>query len=308
MDVHKQISWSFSQLRAFRIVAEYSSFTKAAEQMEVTQPYISGQISSLEARVGAPLFNRVGRRAYLNAAGKMFLPYAIAILDRVRDADRAIDAFRGLSSGYVTIAASSTPGAYILPRILRQFLSDYPGIRITVHIKDQLHVEQLLLRQEAEIGVIASEPASPELEPRLLGIDRVLLICSPDHRLNRGVPIHLRELENECLIVREETSGTRILTEQEFKKANLSPLSKIEFTNNDAIKEAVMEGLGVAFVSQRSVRTDLKSRNLVAIPIEDYSAARPLMLLTNAGQPLSPAATVLRNLIVADAARDEAQQ
>ncbi len=305
MDASKQIPWSFSQLRAFRIVAEYSSFTRAAEQMEVTQPYVSGQISSLESRVGVALFNRVGRRAYLNAAGKMFLPYAIAILERLRDADRAVEEFRDLSIGYVTIAASSTPGAYILPRILRQFLTDHPGIRITVHIKDQLHVEQLLLRHEAEIGVIASEPLSPDLDSVLLGIDRVLLICNPEHRLHRGVPIHLRELENECLIVREETSGTRILTEQELRKTNVKPRSKIEFSNNDAIKEAVMEGLGVAFVSQRSIRTDLKSRNLISIPIEDYSAARPLMLLTNAGQPLSPAAGALRNLIVSDAANDE---
>src|ERR1700761_9464837 len=232
-------SLSLSHLRVFAVVAEYKSFTRAAEELRVTQPYVSGQIAALEARLGLPLFNRVGRRVYLNEAGMLFLPHVARGLECLKEAERALDEFRGVVTGHVRIAASSTPGAYILPRILQRFLEEHPGIEVSIQIKDKLHVEQMLLKQQVELGVVASDPISKELVTQPLGIDHLLLLVNNKHPWKEREAVSLRDVQTQRLIVREETSGTRMLIENELRIANVNPIARIEFSNNDAIKEAV---------------------------------------------------------------------
>ena len=178
---------SLTQVRVFVAVARYNSFTHAAEELRVSQPYVSGQISALEASLGLQLFNRIGRKAYLSEAGKIYFPYAKGVLDNLKNAERSLEEFRGLVIGHVTIAASSTPGAYILPGLLRQFVKDYPGVELTIQIKDKLHVEQLLLKQQAELGVVASARVSQKLVDEVLAVDKLLLVVSNSHRWARAL-------------------------------------------------------------------------------------------------------------------------
>ncbi len=291
---------SLTQVRVFVAVARYNSFTHAAEELRVSQPYVSGQISALEASLGLQLFNRIGRKAYLSEAGKIYFPYAKGVLDNLKNAERSLEEFRGLVIGHVTIAASSTPGAYILPGLLRQFVKDYPGVELTIQIKDKLHVEQLLLKQQAELGVVASARVSQKLVDEVLAVDKLLLVVSNSHRWATACSVSIHEIEQERLIVRERSSGTRILIEEELKKVNAHPLARLEFSSNDAIKEAVAEGLGVAFLSERAVRTDIALGRVVSVPLATPCITRTISLCTLQGQKLSPAAAVLRNVIVAD--------
>jgi LysR family transcriptional regulator, low CO2-responsive transcriptional regulator len=293
-------SLNLVQLRAFAVVAECNSFTRAAETLKVTQPYISGQIASLETKLGLSLFNRVGRRVYLSEAGVLFLPYVTKVFESLRDAERSLDEFRGVVTGHVRIAASSTPGAYILPRILQQFLKDHPGVEVSIQIKDKVFVEQMLLKQQVELGVIASEPISKELSTETLGVDRLLLIVNNDHSWAKGKAVSLKDVEGQRLVVREGTSGTRILIENELKGANVNPLARIEFSTNDAIKEAVAAGLGVAFLSERTVRSDIEAHRVTSVPVLPQHITRIITLSTLSGHKLSPAAAVLRNTIIAN--------
>jgi LysR family transcriptional regulator, low CO2-responsive transcriptional regulator len=291
---------SLTQVRVFVAVARYNSFTHAAEELRVSQPYVSGQISALEASLGLQLFNRIGRKAYLSEAGKIYFPYAKGVLDNLKNAERSLEEFRGLVIGHVTIAASSTPGAYILPGLLRQFVKDYPGVELTIQIKDKLHVEQLLLKQQAELGVVASARVSQKLVDEVLAVDKLLLVVSNSHRWASACSVSIHEIEQERLIVRERSSGTRILIEEELKNVSAHPFARLEFSSNDAIKEAVAEGLGVAFLSERTVRTDIALGRIVSVPLGTPCITRTISLCTLQGQKLSPAAAVLRNVIVAD--------
>jgi LysR family transcriptional regulator, low CO2-responsive transcriptional regulator len=291
---------SLSHLRVFAVVAECNSFTRAAEELRVTQPYVSGQIAALETRLGLPLFNRVGRRAYLNEAGLLLLPHVAKVFESLKAAERSLEEFRGVITGHVRIAASSTPGAYILPKILQRFLEEHPGIEVSIQIKDKVHVEQMLLKKQAELGVIASEPISKDLVTEPLGVDRLLLLVSNNHPWKQRAGVSLQDVEGQRLIVREETSGTRILVEQELKDAKVNPIARIEFSNNDAIKEAVAAGLGIAFLSERTVRSDIEAERLTSVPVVPRGITRAIHLSTLSGQKLSPAATVLRNTIVAN--------
>ena len=295
---------SLTQVRVFVAVARYNSFTHAAEELRVSQPYVSGQISALEASLGLQLFNRIGRKAYLSEAGKIYFPYARGVLDNLKNAERSLEEFRGLVIGHVTIAASSTPGAYILPGLLRQFVKDYPGVELTIQIKDKLHVEQLLLKQQAELGVVASARVSQKLVDEVLAVDKLLLVVSNNHRWATACSVSVHEIEQERLIVRERSSGTRILIEEELKNVKAHPLTRLEFSSNDAIKEAVAEGLGVAFLSERTVRTDIALGRIVSVPLATPCITRTISLCTLQGQRLSPAAAVLRNAIVADFSHD----
>jgi DNA-binding transcriptional LysR family regulator len=291
---------TLAQLRVFTSVAASSSFSRAAEELGVSQPYISGQIAGLEARLGVALFNRMGRRAYLNEAGRLFAPYASKVLETLRDAQRSLQDFRDVVSGHLVIAASSTPGTYLLPYFLGQFVTDYPGVQITLQVKDRVQVEQLILKRVAELGIVASQPTSSDLSVELLGIDELMLVVGPNHPWVNRSSVDLCELSQQRLIVRERTSGTRIRIEQELSKAGVQPQAQLELTNSEAIKQAVNFGLGVAFLSERAIRHELADRRLVAVQLAGQRLTRTICLLTLRGQKLTPAASILRNLILAD--------
>jgi DNA-binding transcriptional LysR family regulator len=288
---------SLSQLRVFASVAKFSSFTRAADELRVSQPYVSGQISALEKRLDMPVFNRVGRKAYLNEAGKVIFPYVEAIMKNLTDAERSLHEFRQVIIGHVTIAASSTPGTYILPRILQQFLTNHPRVELSIQVKDTLQVEEILLKQQAELGVIASRPTAQALSAEMLCPDELLLVVGRDHRWAKASSVSVRDIEQERLILREHSSGTRIFIEEKLKAAGISPLAPVEFSNNDAIKEAVAAGLGVAFLSERTIRSDIALKRLVPVALDIPPLTRAIHLLTLRNSKLSPAASVLYTLI-----------
>jgi DNA-binding transcriptional LysR family regulator len=293
-------SLTLAQLRVFDAVAKNSSFSRAAEKLSVTQPYISGQIAGLEARLGVTLFNRVGRRAYLSEAGKLLTPYAENVLNTLNEAQQSLQDYSGLVTGHLVIAASSTPGTYLAPRLLGQFLADYPGVQITLQILDRMQVEQTILKQEAEIGIVASHPDSSELSVEPLGLDEMVLVVGSNHPWVNRASIDIHELRQERLISRERTSGTRIRVDQEFSRVGVEPRSSLELTNTEAIKEAVAAGLGVAFLSERAVRHEITSQRLIAVRLMGQKLTRPICLLMLQGRKLSTAANILRNLILAD--------
>lgn len=288
---------TLSQLRAFASVAKSGSFTHAADELRVSQPYVSGQISALEKCLGVPLFNRVGRKVYLNEAGKIVFPYVEKIAENLKNVERSLQEFRGLIIGHVTIAASSTPGTYILPVILQQFLTDHPDVALSIQVKDTLQVEELVLKQQAELGVIASPPTAQELAAEMLCVDKLLLVVGPDHHWTKASSVSVNDIDQERLILREHSSGTRILIEETLKAAHASPRAQVEFSNNDAIKEAVATGLGVAFLSERAIRSDIELKRLVPISLDIPALTRAIYLLTLRNPKLSPAATALYNII-----------
>ena len=288
---------TLSQLRAFASVAKSGSFTRAAYELRVSQPYVSGQISALEKRLGLPLFNRVGRKAYLYEEGKIVFPYVEAIDENLKNAERSLEEFRGLIIGHVTIAASSIPGTYILPGILQQFLTKHPDVALSIQVKDTLQVEELVLKQQAELGVIASHPIGQELAAEMLCVDELVLVVGRGHHWTKASSVSVRDIDQERLILREYSSGTRILIEETLKAAHASPRARVEFSNNDAIKEAVAAGLGVAFLSERAIRSDIELKRLVPVPLDIPALTRAIYLLTLRNPKLSPAASALYNII-----------
>jgi DNA-binding transcriptional LysR family regulator len=151
-----------------------------------------------------------------------------------------------------------------------------------------------------ELGIVASPAALPDVDVEVLGTDRLLLVVHPKHAWVTRPSIGLEELAGERLIVREKTSGTRMLIEEKLAAYGVRPKNRLEFSNTDAIKEAVIAGLGVSLISERATRQEILNRRLFAVPFTGEALSRNICLLTLGDHKLSPAATVLRRLIVAD--------
>lgn len=288
-------------VRAFHAVARRLSFSRAAEDLGVSQPYISMQISTLEARLGTPLFDRVGRRVHLTEAGRMLERYAAPILAQLAEAERALADLRGLVHGQLSIAASTTPGAYVLPRLLALFRADHPGVEVSLGIGNAQDVERALVEERAELGIMAGEPTTSRLDAEQLGQDELALVVGPRHRLADRRVVQPVDLVDEPFVLHERSSNTRALLDAELRRVNVRPLQTMELSSIEAIKEAVAEHLGLSVLSYRAVRHELSGGRLRGLRVQGLDLVRPLCLATLRGKRLGPAAEAMRTLLLSQA-------
>jgi DNA-binding transcriptional LysR family regulator len=300
---------TLTNLRVLLSVGRQGSFSRAAEELNVTQPYVSGQIASLESHLGTSLFRRVGRRVFLTDAGRALLSYAERILETVQQAERAVDEIRGLTKGSVALAASSTPSRHLVPELIGRFLEIHPGVSVSLSVGNNSFVEQKVLEGKADVGIVASEPADPaRFEIHALAGDEILLVVSPQHEWARRAEVGFSDVAQERLIWREKGSGTRKRLEREFQQAGVSPLHVLEVSSIDALKSMVAAGSGVSFVSSKAVAEELRSGTLVAVPIREKRLQRTWRLLILTNGTLAPAAAAMKEFLLANAAAGNASQ
>ena len=300
---------TLTNLRVLLSAGHHGSFSRAAEELNVTQPYVSGQIAALESRLGTSLFRRVGRRVYLTDAGRALLSYAERILETVQQAERAVDEIRGLTKGSVAVAASSTPSRHLVPELIGRFLEIHPGVSVSLSVGNNSFVEKTVIQGRADVGIVASEPADPaKFEVHSLAGDEILLVVSPQHEWARRADVSFRDVAEERLIWREKGSGTRKRLEREFQDAGVSPLHVLEVGSIDALKSMVAAGSGVSFVSSNAVAEELRSGALVAVPIREKRLPRTWCLLILANGTLAPAAAAMKEFLLANAAVGNASQ
>jgi DNA-binding transcriptional LysR family regulator len=300
---------TLSNLRVLVSAGHQGSFSRAAEQLNVTQPYVSGQINSLESYLGTDLFRRVGRRVYLTDAGRVLLAYAERILETVQQAERAVDDIRGLTKGSLALAASSTPGRHLVPQLIGRFLEIHPGVAVSLSVGNNAFVEKEVIQGKADLGIVASEPADrARFEVHALAEDELVMVVSPQHRWAGRAQVNLRDVVEERLIWREKGSGTRKRLEREFQKAGVSPPHVLEVSGIDALKDMVAAGLGISFVSRHAVDEELRSGALVAVPLRQKRLSRTWSLLVLANGTLAPAAAAMKEFLLANAAIGNAPQ
>ena len=300
---------TLTNLRVLLSAGRYGSFSRAAEELNVTQPYVSGQIASLESHLGTNLFRRVGRRVYLTDAGRVLLSYAERILETVQQAERAVGEIRGLTKGSVAVAASSTPGRHLVPELIGRFLEIHPGVAVSLSVGNNSFVERKVLQGKADVGIVASELAdSAKFEVHALAGDEIVMVVSPKHKWARRAEVSFSDVAEERLIWREKGSGTRKRLEREFQQAGVSPVHVLEVSSIDALKSMVAAESGVSFVSSNAVAEELRSGALVAVPIREKRFQRTWWLLILANGTLAPAAAAMKEFLLANAVIGNALQ
>lgn len=262
------------QLRIFYTVAKLGSFSRAAEELRISQPSVSIQVADLERSLGVDLFEQLGKRIYLTDAGRVLEDYARRILNLVEEANSALAEVTGEYKGRLTIGASTTPGTYILPRVIGAFQERYPQVTVTLDISHTRRIQERILRNEIDVGVVGWEVSSYNLEVQPLLEDELVLVVPSGHPLAQAESVPAKVLRDQRVIMRERGSGTREAAEAALRDSGVVFTPVMELSSNEAIKEAVASGLGVTILSRLAIATEVAAQRLVIVPMNDVTIRR----------------------------------
>jgi len=282
----------FRHLETFCRVAELKSFTKAAEDLCLTQPTISGHILSLEQSLSLRLFDRAGRKVRLTKAGQVLLQYTVKILSLRKELLNALSEFSEGIRGELSLGASTIPGEYILPKLMGDFKREHPLFSLSLKIADTQEVIQYVLQGQVEFGIIGAKRNHPSLSYEKFEKDEIIVIASSDHFNLHKRRTTLETLTKEPWIIREEGSGTQMTVEKALRKGGLSLKQfnvVMEMGSTSSVKEGVKAGLGMAFVSKKAVKEELQQGTLSQIEVEGLEPiSRQIYIVQHRGRTLSP--------------------
>lgn len=285
------------QLRAFERVVALGSFSRAAEELALSQPGVTAQIQGLERELGVRLLERLPRRVLLTAAGEALLPFARIMLNLEEDARRALEELRGLQAGTLRVGASPTVGAYLLPALLGELKRRHPGLRTIAEMRPTQEVAAALETHALDIGLVeaAVDSASLRIEP--FGTDELVLIVPSGHPWSARGAVRPEELAGQPLIVREPGSGTRQLVEERLRALGVEVTPSLELGAIEAIKNAVAAGLGVAFISRLAVQPEQRLGILCVVSVEGLDLRRPFYRLLHRQRQPSPAVAAFLDVL-----------
>ncbi|HEY6009090.1 MAG TPA: selenium metabolism-associated LysR family transcriptional regulator [Geobacteraceae bacterium] len=291
---------NLKQLEVFLAVADSGSFSRGAEATFITQSTVSQHIAALEQEFGIRLLDRTGRGALLTEAGKLLAEHARRVVREAREVETALSRFKGVEDVHLRVGGSNIPGSYMIPAALPRLLSRYPGLRLTLVEGGSRAILERLLAEEVEIGVVGSMFDMEGVDFTPLGHDEVRLVVPNGHRWCGRSAVTLDELADEPVIMREVGSGTGQTVADALQRAGLSPARlrvRLVLGSNEAIKQAVGGGVGVAFLSGLSVQGELARGELEEVPVEGVQIARRFYLAARNGRELSPAAAAFGGVI-----------
>lgn len=247
---------SLRQLRTFEAVARLRSFSRAAEEMHVTQPTVSKQIRLLHDEVGMPLIEQIGKKVFLTEAGEQLYTTCADWLETWGRFEQKIADLKGVKQGRLRISAVTTT-KYFMPRILGPFCSTYPGIDIALEVINRDRLLDRLARNQDDLYIMGVPPEGLDIECEPFMENPLVVLAPAAHPMARRKRIPFSDLANEPFVVREHGSGTRLTVERVFQAHNMPLRIRMELGSNEAIKQAVAGGLGLALLSQSTLSLDL---------------------------------------------------
>jgi len=284
-------------LETFVRIIEAKSFTKAAEELSLTQPTVSKQIVDLEQFFQVRLIDRTKRSLALTRAGEILFNYAKDFVALKREAIDAMAAFRGLKSGSLRLGASSIPGVYILPPILKAFKSRFSGVELTLVLSDSKDITTRVENGDIDVGFVGSREETKRIAYKKFLEDNIIFVAPLDFA--EAIDIH--DIADYPLLTREPGSGTRKCFETALRKRHLKleDLHVVgELGDTEAIKAAVREGMGISYISNRAVREELERGLLKVLPVKGLPGVkRSFYVITKKDRSISPQAEALFRII-----------
>lgn len=280
MDLH--------QLNLFLAVAESDSISAAARKKNISQPVLSLHVRNLEQYFGVPLLDRIGRGVELTDAGNLLVQKIRMVLGSVQEMKEAMEEWKELGRGFVKIGGSTTPGVYLLPKLLGQFKAKHPAIEADLLIGNTAQVEQWVTENALSLGVIGKKTSQTRLEAIPFVKDELVVIVPPKHPLEKRKSVRAREMALYPFIIREEGSNTRQTYEEALRKKGIKLNIALELGSTEAIKQAVTSGLGISIVSPFCIQSERKHKELHALRIRDAELSRQFHIILLRGKHLSP--------------------
>jgi DNA-binding transcriptional LysR family regulator len=289
---------SFRQLQVFVEVAQQHSMARAAAKLHVTPPAVSMQIKELESQLGLLLFEREGRKVRPSASGEYFLGYARKMLAALKETEDAMARFKRLEHGLLTIGIVST-AKYFVPRLLARFRADHPGVELRLRVAgNRERLVDLLQAGEADLSISGRPPKTLATRSEVFAAHPFVFVCPAGHPLLLGGPHPASNLGGYPFIVREQGSGTRAAMEQYFAEHRFEPHITMDTSSNETIKQAVMAGMGLSFLSRHTVGLERKAGLLGVLDVEDTPVMRTWNVVSLQSKLLSPTAEAFRQFIL----------
>jgi DNA-binding transcriptional LysR family regulator len=286
------------QLRALTAVQKHRSVTAASKQLHLTQPAVTLQLRNLQALAGLPLIQRTGDGMLLTDAGREVLSLAGRIEAAIADCATSLEMMAGKTAGRISIGAVST-AKYFVPFMISGFSRLHPNVDVTLSIGNRQEIGTALRGYDLDFAIMGRPPADIDMDVHLIGDHPHVIIAPTAHRLARKSRIAPSELAGETFLTREPGSGTRGLMEQLFESAGIRPKIGLAMSSNETIKQAVIAGLGIAFISAHTVATELDERRLVTLDVDGLPIVRQWFALARKDKVLLPPAQAMLDFLSA---------
>jgi LysR family transcriptional regulator, low CO2-responsive transcriptional regulator len=289
---------TFRQIRVFTEVARRLSFVRAAEALHLTPPAVTMQVKELEASLGLPLFDRQGRSVSLTTTGEYFLVYARRLLSTLKDAEDAMARFKRVETGVLNIGLVST-AKYFVPRLLARFREEHTGVEARLQVAgNREQLVALLHAGEVDLAIMGRPPKELATRAEPFAAHPLVFVGPPGHPLVAAEHVDPEALANHPFIVREEGSGTRKAMEDFFRAQHVAPHIAMEMSSNETIKQAVMAGMGLSFLSLHTIGLEMRHGLIDIVEVEGTPIMRTWNLVHLLSKLLSPPAEAFRYFIL----------
>ncbi len=289
---------TFHQLQVLEAIARHNSFTRAAEELSLTQPTVSQQMKQLTKLIGMPLVEQLGKRLYLTEAGKEVLSASQEITDRLAQLENSLNDLKGLEKGRLSLATTTT-AKYFVPRLLGTFHKQHPAIELQLNITNQAEVLERLARNEDDLYFTGRPPQDLDIELRPVLPNPLVFVAASNHPLAQETKaISLKRIVEEPFIMRESGSGTRAIVEQFFAENRLDLNIVMEMSSNEAIKQGIVGGLGISVLSLHTLSLAVAGSPLTCLNVEGFPIQRRWYAVYPKGKQLSIAAQMFLDFLL----------
>jgi DNA-binding transcriptional LysR family regulator len=295
------IHLTLRQLRVFEAVARHASFSRAAEELRLSQPAVSMQVKQLEENAGMPLLEQQGKRAVLTEAGREIFDLSRRVANQIDQTEESLAQLRGETGGRLRLAVVGTAN-YFVPQLVTAFRAANPDVTVSLMVNNRASVINTLAFNERDIAIVGDLPPAADLEVAPFMENHLVVIAPPHHGLTGRGRVPMERLKQEVFLTREPGSSSRTAMEEIFASHGMSFATGMEMSSNESIKQAVQAGLGLGILSLHTLALELETRRLEVLPVEGFPVVRQWHIAHRTGKRLPAVAEKFRRFVVEHAA------
>ena len=290
------------QFKVFEATARHGSFTRAAEELFLTQPTVSMQVKQLTKAIGLPLFEQVGKRLYLTEAGQALFSTCQEIFTKLEQLDMTVADLKGMKQGQLRLAVITT-AKYFVPRLLGPFCQKYPGVDVSLIVTNHERVIDRLGDNQDDLYVMSQLPTNMDIQAHPF-LDNPLVVVAPrNHPLAGQKNIPIQRLIDEPFIMREPGSGTRRAVESLFEQESVTVRVRLELGSNEAIKQAIAGGLGISVLSHHTMTPESSNSDLTVLDVQGFPIERQWYVVHLGSKQMSVVAATFLEYLQESAAK-----
>lgn len=291
------LNFTLRQLHVFEKVASHLNYSRAAEELYLSQPAVSMQIKQLEGHIGLPLFEQMGKKIFLTEAGRELLPYSRNIAQQLSEMEIQFNEMKGLGQGKLTLSVVNTAN-YFTPSLLAKFCRLHPNVNVILQVANRDAVLKQLADNNTDLAIMGQPPERQDISAEAFLENQLVVIAAPDHPLTRLKLVKFAQLATETFLSRESGSGTRSAMERIFAEHKIKPRISMEMQTNEAIKQAVQAGMGLGILSRHSIELELETARLAILNVEHFPLLRHWFVAHRSSKRLSVASLAFKEFLM----------